>query len=162
VTISVLGTNDLHGRVEALPLLAGYVDNVRAARARDGGGVVLVDAGDMFQGTLESNLGEGAAVVDAFAAMGFTAVTVGNHEFDYGPVGEPATPERPGDDPRGALKALAKRAPFPFLLANTLDRATGRRVDWPNLFAPVRSILAIFRQVIWRETWIRLAFLILI
>jgi 2',3'-cyclic-nucleotide 2'-phosphodiesterase (5'-nucleotidase family) len=133
VTVSVIGTNDLHGRIDTLPLLAGYVDNIRAARARDGGGVVLVDAGDMFQGTLESNLGEGAAVVDAFAAMGFTAVTVGNHEFDYGPVGEPATPERPGDDPRGALKALAKRAPFPFLLANTLDRATGRRVAWPNM-----------------------------
>ena len=62
VTISLLGTNDLHGRVLALPLLAGYVANVRAARAADGGGVVLVDAGDMFQGTLESNLPEGAPV----------------------------------------------------------------------------------------------------
>ena len=141
VTVSVIGTNDLHGRIDALPLLAGYIDNVRAARARDGGGVVLVDAGDMFQGTLESNLGEGAAVVDAFAAMGFTAVTVGNHEFDYGPLGEAATPERPGDDPRGALKALAKRAPFPFLLANTLDRATGRRVDWPNL--PATTLVSV-------------------
>ena len=57
VTISIVGTNDLHGALERLPLFAGFVANLRAARAADGGGVVLVDGGDMFQGTLESNLG---------------------------------------------------------------------------------------------------------
>src|SRR4051812_33237662 len=65
VTISVVGTNDLHGAVDRLPILAGYMSNLRAARAADGGAVVLVDAGDMFQGTLESNLNEGAAVIEA-------------------------------------------------------------------------------------------------
>jgi 2',3'-cyclic-nucleotide 2'-phosphodiesterase (5'-nucleotidase family) len=135
--ITIVGTNDLHGHVEALPLLAGYVEALRAARARDGGAVLVVDAGDMFQGTLESNLVEGASVVDAFAAMGVTAVTVGNHEYDYGPVGEAATPSQPSDDPRGALKALAARAPFPFLLANTTERASGNRVAWPNMPASV-------------------------
>ena len=49
--------------LEALPRFGGYVANLRRARADGGGGVVLVDAGDMFQGTLESNLTEGAAVV---------------------------------------------------------------------------------------------------
>jgi 5'-nucleotidase len=39
----------------------------------------------------------------------------------------------PDDDPRGALKALAVRARFPFLAANLLDEATGRAVDWPNV-----------------------------
>ena len=34
VVISVMGTNDLHGRIEMLPLLAGYVDNLRRARER--------------------------------------------------------------------------------------------------------------------------------
>ena len=64
-TVSIVGTNDLHGGVLArngrggLALLGGYVKNLRAARARDGGAVLLIDAGDMFQGTLESNLGEG-------------------------------------------------------------------------------------------------------
>src|SRR5438045_1791481 len=56
ITLTILGTNDLHGALDRLPLLAGFVANVRAARAADGGGVVLVDGGDMFQGTLESNL----------------------------------------------------------------------------------------------------------
>src|SRR5262245_13849050 len=56
VTLSIVGTNDLHGRISSLPALGGYLANLRRARAADGGGVVLVDAGDMFQGTLESNL----------------------------------------------------------------------------------------------------------
>ncbi len=135
VTISLLGTNDLHGRVLALPLLAGYVANVRAARAADGGGVVLVDAGDMFQGTLESNLPEGAPVVDAYNAMGYAAAAIGNHEFDFGPAGPAVTPASPTDDPRGALKAAAARAKFPFLNANTLESSSGRHVDWPNMRA---------------------------
>ena len=71
VTISIVGTNDLHGGLlpqderGGLALLAGYVNNLRDARSRDGGAVVLVDAGDMWQGTLESNLTEGASVVAA-------------------------------------------------------------------------------------------------
>src|SRR5688500_12606856 len=96
--VTIVGTNDLHGRVAALPLLAGYVARLRALRASDGG-VVLVDAGDMFQGTLESNLAEGLPVVSAYGAMGYHAVTIGNHEFDFGPAGPSATPREPGDDP---------------------------------------------------------------
>src|ERR1700750_1419610 len=85
ITLTILGTNDLHGALERLPVLAGFVANVRAARTADHGGVVLVDAGDMFQGTLESNLGEGADVVRAYNQIGYAASAVGNHEFDYGP-----------------------------------------------------------------------------
>ena len=71
LTISVVATNDLHGAVLAddgrggLALLGGYVRNLRSARQSDGGGVLLLDAGDMFQGTLESNLNEGQVVVAA-------------------------------------------------------------------------------------------------
>jgi 2',3'-cyclic-nucleotide 2'-phosphodiesterase (5'-nucleotidase family) len=133
VTISVVGTNDLHGHLEALPALGGYLANLRRARARDGGAVVLLDGGDMFQGTLESSLGEGAGVVRAYGALGYAAVAIGNHEFDFGPVGEAATPERPGDDPRGALKARAAEARFPFLTANVIEAAGGRPVRWPNV-----------------------------
>ncbi|MBI4511840.1 MAG: 5'-nucleotidase C-terminal domain-containing protein [Deltaproteobacteria bacterium] len=131
VVISVVGTNDLHGHVESLPILSGFVQQLRRLRSRDGG-VVLVDAGDMFQGTLESNLGEGTAVVRAYNALGYDAVAVGNHEFDFGPLGDAVTPRAPGDDPRGALKARANEAKFPFLLANVFD-AAGRKLDWPNV-----------------------------
>jgi 5'-nucleotidase len=139
VTLSIVGTNDLHGGIMprggrgGLARLAGYVDNLRAARARDGGAVLLVDAGDMFQGTLESNMAEGAPVVAAYNVIGYTAAAIGNHDFDYGPVGPAPTPRAPGDDARGALKARAAEAAFPFLAANLLDRATGRPVDWPNV-----------------------------
>ena len=133
VTLTVIGTNDLHGAIDRLPLFAGYMANLRAARAADGGGVVLVDGGDMFQGTLESNLEEGKHVVAAYNAIGYTAAAVGNHEFDFGPEGPKATPEGIEDDPRGALKARAKEATFPFLVANIADEKSGERIKWPNM-----------------------------
>jgi 2',3'-cyclic-nucleotide 2'-phosphodiesterase (5'-nucleotidase family) len=139
VTISVVGTNDLHGGFLArngqggLALFGGYLANLRSARAKDGGAVVLLDAGDMFQGTLESNLTEGAPVIAAYNALGYNAVAIGNHDFDYGPEGEQTTPINPDEDPRGALKARAAEAKFPFLAANVLDTGTDRPVDWPNV-----------------------------
>ena len=133
ITLSIVGTNDLHGQVDRLPVLAGYFANLRAARAADGGQVLLVDAGDMFQGTLASNLAEGAPVVKAYGAMGYDAAAIGNHEFDFGPPGPAVTATRPGEDARGALRARAAEAPFPFLMANVLDANTGRRPAWDNV-----------------------------
>lgn len=133
VTLSIIGTNDLHGAIDRLPLFAGYMANLRAARQGDGGGVLLLDAGDMFQGTLESNLEEGKHIVRAYNAIGYTAAAVGNHEFDFGPEGPAATPASVEDDPRGALKARAKEAKFPFLVSNIIDAASGNRIKWPNM-----------------------------
>jgi 5'-nucleotidase len=131
--ISIVGTSDLHGHIAALPWLAGYLANLRAARTRDGGAVIALDAGDMFQGTLESNLEEGAPVVRAYNAMGYTAAAIGNHEYDFGPAGPAPSPVEPSDDARGALKARAAEAHFPFLAANTFDKKTGKPVAWPNV-----------------------------
>ncbi len=139
VTLSIVGTNDLHGGVlprdgrGGLALLSGYLRNLRAARARDGGGVLLLDAGDMFQGTLESNITEGASVVAVYNALGYAAAALGNHEFDFGPIGPSATPRGSADDPRGALKARASEARFPFLAANLVDAASGGTPRWANL-----------------------------
>ncbi|HMG20165.1 MAG TPA: bifunctional UDP-sugar hydrolase/5'-nucleotidase [Kofleriaceae bacterium] len=132
VTISIIGTNDLHGAVDRLPLFGGFIANLRAARAADGG-VLLVDGGDMFQGTLESNLGEGADVVRAYNYLGYAGVAIGNHEFDYGPAGPAATAASSADDPRGALKARIEEAKFPFLASNIVDNATGSRILWHNV-----------------------------
>jgi len=126
VTLSVIGTNDLHGHIEALPAFSGYVANVRRARAADGD-VVLLDGGDMFQGTLESNLSEGAPITAAYRLIGYDAVTIGNHEFDYGPLGQQATPASPSEDRRGALRARIAESPYPFLTANLVDRTTRGR-----------------------------------
>lgn len=131
-TLTIIGTSDLHGALDRLPLLAGYIANVRAARAADGGGVLVLDGGDLFQGTLESNLAEGADVVRAYNRIGYTASAVGNDEFDYGPEGPATIAPRAGDDPRGALKARIHEAKFPFLASNIVDARTGQRIDWPN------------------------------
>ena len=138
VIISVLGTNDVHG--ELIPqsnrggiiTFSGYVAAVRDARADDGA-VLLDDAGDMWQGTLESNLSEGAAVVEAYNALGYTAAAIGNHEFDFGPAGEKSIPETDADDPQGALKQRISEIEFPVLAANLIDTATNQVVAWENL-----------------------------
>ena len=98
ITISIVGTNDLHGRLftddqgrGGLTVLGGFIDNLRAARAADGGAVLVLDAGDTFQGGIESNLSEGLMVVDAYNAIGYTALAIGNHDFDYGSV-DPRAP----------------------------------------------------------------------
>lgn len=137
VTLSIVGTTDLHGRVFAdqgrggLALLGGYLANLRAVRAADGGGVVLVDSGDTFQGGIESNLSEGAAVIDAYNALGYSALAVGNHDFEYGALDTADALDTPGGDPRGALKARAAQARFPFLAANLLE--DGAPVAWLNV-----------------------------
>src|SRR5450755_1610671 len=132
-TISIVGTNDLHGALDRLPLFGGFMKNLRAARAADGGGVLLIDAGDLFQGTLESNLAEGADVIKAYNQLGYAASAIGNHEFDYGPVGPAVIVKSPDEDPRGALKARASEAKFPFVVTNILDAASGARINWPNM-----------------------------
>ncbi len=144
VTLSIVGTTDLHGRVfpndgrGSLALLGGYLRNLRAARAADGGAVLLLDAGDTFESGIASNISEGALVVDAYNALGYDALAIGNHEFDYGALDDDAAiygtaPDDGTPDMRGALKAMAARARFPFLAANLIDAATRRPVQWPNV-----------------------------
>ena len=135
VTLSLVGTTDLHGQVFSVngrggvALLGGYLENLRAARAADGGAVLLFDSGDTFLDGIESNLSEGAIVVDAYNALGYTAAAIGNHDFEYGAVD--ASRFEPRADRRGALKARAAQARFPLLAANLLEE--GRPVEWPNV-----------------------------
>lgn len=113
--LSIVGTNDLHGRLESLPILGGHLENLRAERP-----VLLVDAGDMFQGTLESNLTEGAIVIDAYAALGYAAAAVGNHELDFG---------------TEALQRRIRESPFPLLSANLIEKRSRKPVAWDELRA---------------------------
>ena len=139
VIISVVGMNDVHGELSSstgrggLTTLSGYVDALRMLRAEENGGVLLIDAGDMWQGTLDSNLNEGAAIVSAYNALGVAAAAIGNHEFDFGPAGPLPIPQSDADDPQGALKLRATEAKFPLLAANLIDLSTDLPVDWPNV-----------------------------
>ncbi len=142
VKLSLLATTDIHGWVHTrqeslggghsvtfggLPLLSEYL---KVFRKENPGGVLLFDAGDLFQGTLISNLTEGAVVVDAMNALGYDAAAIGNHEFDYGPVGPLPTARTPDQDSFGALKARIAQAHFPLLSTNIYEKANARRPPW--------------------------------
>lgn len=137
VELSVLGTNDVHGQLlpdgerGGIRVFSGYVDALRRSAQADA--VLVIDAGDMWQGTLESNLDEGASVIAAYNAIGYTAAAIGNHEFDFGPAGDLSIPASAADDPRGALRARAAEATFPLLAANLVVADSGDVPDWENV-----------------------------
>lgn len=149
--VTILATNDIHGGVEAqigkdgIPAggMAFWTGAVRAIkkglRAKYGknSGVLLVDAGDQFQGTLLSNFSEGKLVFSAMNEAGYDAIVPGNHDYDFGPVGwldDKVTEETEDRNPRGALERLVAKADFPLISANTYFKDTivdseGNRVD---------------------------------
>lgn len=91
--LTILHTNDVHSRLEPFEDDAGKFAGqggvaVRAAliaaiRAQEEQ-VLLLDAGDIFQGTPYFNLYKGEPEIRAMAAMQYDAVTMGNHDFDAG------------------------------------------------------------------------------
>ena len=116
----ILHTNDVHARIDQFDsggnacdedelaensCLGGVarrkvmIDQVRG----EGGNVVLLDAGDQFQGTLFYNQYKGGAAQEMMNALGYDAMAVGNHEFDDGP---------------GTLGSFVRGASFPVLSAN--------------------------------------------
>jgi len=142
IRITIIATNDIHGWIYpqryklpdgtegsegGMAALASYVSILRKKNPT---GTLLLDAGDMFQGTLASNLTEGSVVIQAMNRLGYTAAAIGNHEFDYGPDGPSPVAVRPDQDPFGALKARLKEARFPVLAANIAEAETGTRPAW--------------------------------
>lgn len=163
--ITILATNDLHGGVEpargrdgsysgGMAFWSGAVRAIREGlRARYGderAGVLLLDGGDQFQGTLISNFDEGQLVFGAMNLAGYDAVVPGNHDYDFGPVGWLEDKVRPGvedQNPRGALERLVAQARFPLLSANTFFCASGER---PSFLRPylVRELAGVRVAVI--------------
>jgi 5'-nucleotidase len=151
VLVSILGTNDIHGaiqpkmvkpRKDADPVLtggmafwSGAVKSIRrgvAERYGDRGGVLVVDGGDQFQGTLLSNYTEGALFFSLMNDVGYDAIVPGNHDYDFGPAGwlvDQVTTESSDKDSRGVIKGLAATAKFPLLSANTYVKASLRTIE---------------------------------
>ena len=86
VGIDLYAVNDLHGKIFDGQTHIG-VDEMttflKGARA-SGDGMILLSSGDMWQGTAESNATQGAIVTDWMNEADFAAMTLGNHEFDWG------------------------------------------------------------------------------
>lgn len=110
--ITILHTNDQHSRIE--PFDASYTRNPNqggfARRAtlvqkirKEEPNVLLLDCGDIFQGTPYFNMFGGELEFKLMSMMGYDAATMGNHDFDNGL--------------DGFLKALPN-AKFPFITSN--------------------------------------------
>ena len=93
-SLPVFETSDLHGVMavtsgkETLYLLAYLSDQVKKIRGYEPNTrkdlAILLDGGDIYQGTTLSSVTNGHALSAAMDLMGYDAVTVGNHEFDWG------------------------------------------------------------------------------
>jgi 2',3'-cyclic-nucleotide 2'-phosphodiesterase (5'-nucleotidase family) len=125
--LRIIATNDFHGALEPRPDASGvrrggaaYVATALERARREcvpGCETVLLDAGDLFQGTVASNLSYGRPVVEYYNRMGYAASALGNHEFDWGV---------------DTLRARMRQATFGIFGANVRDTA-GRDVKWiPN------------------------------
>ena len=100
VRLSVIFTNDIHGGIDRTgatfmnrefpPPLGGaasaatYIAAVRERAEAEGGHVLIIDQGDIFQGTPVGNFRKGESVIDYFNQLGVDLWTIGNHDFDEG------------------------------------------------------------------------------
>jgi 5'-nucleotidase len=91
--LTILHTNDVHSRIDPFPLdgsaLQGrggvarrfsLIEQIRKENPRS----LLLDAGDMFQGTPYFNFFMGELEIKLMSQMGYDAATIGNHDFDGG------------------------------------------------------------------------------
>ncbi|MBR2321821.1 MAG: bifunctional metallophosphatase/5'-nucleotidase [Clostridia bacterium] len=117
VTFDFFNVNDLHGKFTdsdtqpGVDELTTYLKNAKAKNEY----TMFLSSGDMWQGGSESNLTKGLIVTDWMNQLGFTSMTPGNHEYDWG---------------AEAVKSNADLANFPFLAINIYDKATNQRVDY--------------------------------
>ncbi|MFN7165600.1 MAG: bifunctional metallophosphatase/5'-nucleotidase [Pannonibacter sp.] len=107
-SVTVLHTNDLHSRIEQInkfdtgcsadesqkgecfggvARVKAKIDERRKALAAEGKNVIVLDAGDQFQGSLFYTTYKGKDSAEFMNLIGYDAMAVGNHEFDDGPQG---------------------------------------------------------------------------
>jgi 5'-nucleotidase/UDP-sugar diphosphatase len=101
--IVLMHTNDIHGHVLPENGVGGLA--VIAAIVKQQHPDILLDAGDMFTGTLVSDTFYGESVMAVMNRMGYRASILGNHEFDYG---------------LKTLRDRVRQARFPVLSANVV------------------------------------------
>lgn len=126
VVVTLIFTNDIESAYEPVPAwwiddlqriggiaeLATLISNVRRNEAN----VFLFDAGDIFTGAL-SRLTDGALMFEFMITMDYDAMSIGNHEFDYG---------------EAVLEWQKSRVPFPVLGANLFYKDTGHPFAQPH------------------------------
>lgn len=111
--IVILHTNDVHGYMEASGSCLGMaaVAQLKKDYEKQGYDVLLMDAGDMLQGSIFAGYSQGKSVVSVMNAAGYDVVALGNHDFDYG---------------ADVLEERMSEMHFPALAANITVDATGK------------------------------------
>lgn len=92
-TISIFHTTDLHGHIVPTQTYEGVMDVGGFARCvscirqwrKEAPDSLLLDIGDVYQGTAESLSNGGKLMIGLFNRLGYDAWTLGNHDFDWGP-----------------------------------------------------------------------------
>ena len=84
-TVTVLQTSDLHCHFDPPTVVRlGAIAAGETARAGGRDHVLLLDGGDLIQGTFAATAGKGAVAVDFVNLLGYDLWTPGNHDFDFG------------------------------------------------------------------------------
>ncbi|MHC4780972.1 MAG: bifunctional metallophosphatase/5'-nucleotidase, partial [Planctomycetota bacterium] len=125
VHVAIFHTNDMHGYFQerkigkytggGIARIAGHFRKAKAEIEKAGGHAILVDAGDFYAGTPEGNMNKGRLCVEMMNAAGYSAVCLGNHEFDDGAEN---------------TEALAEKARFPFLCSNIQVKGVDSPPAW--------------------------------
>lgn len=130
IIINVVSLNDAHGALLETHATAGlikgasYIESVQKENKK---GTIVLSAGDMYQGTAVSNIEKGNTMIECMNALNFDAMTIGNHEFDWGE--QVIINHHDGDLENG-------EANYPYLACNifynngTEDTSDDTRVDW--------------------------------
>jgi 2',3'-cyclic-nucleotide 2'-phosphodiesterase / 3'-nucleotidase / 5'-nucleotidase len=113
VVLRVLATGDLHGRF--LPGAAALAATFDSLGADCGCPQLRLDAGDAMQGTPVQDETRGRAGMELLGRLGYAAAAVGDHDFDWS---------------AETLRQRMTESSYPWLAANVVDSATGRRPDW--------------------------------
>ncbi|MFS1663786.1 cell surface ecto-5'-nucleotidase Nt5e [Streptococcus sp. zg-JUN1979] len=104
-TLTIIHTNDIHGRILEESSVIGTAKLAQAVEeSRQETPTFVFDSGDAFQGLPISNSSQGEDMAAIMNAIGYDAMAVGNHEFDFG---------------LNQLKKLRELLTFPLLSANT-------------------------------------------
>ncbi len=88
-TVNLYAINDFHGAISqdsyfGEPGLAKIASYLKAKRNLDPYNTVILSSGDMYQGSYEAYHNRGRVITEAMNDIGFSSMTIGNHEFDWG------------------------------------------------------------------------------
>ena len=126
--IVILYTNDVHCAVDEGAIGYETVSSVKASLEASGKYVLVVDSGDAIQGNAIGSFSEGESIVNIMNEVGYDAMALGNHEFDYG---------------IDRLIELSEEADFEFLSCNFKD-ASGETVFEPYTIVECEDISIAF------------------